>query len=106
MFARVSQFSVPPERLEQGRRALEEHVVPAIRMQLDYCGGLLLSNPQNGKLLTVSLWQDEETMHKTEEASYWFRAFGAQEGGGTVEAVETYEVYRARMTHPQPRSYQ
>jgi hypothetical protein len=45
-------------------------------------------------------------MHNTDDASYWFRAFGAQEAGGTVETVETYKVYRGRMTHPEPRSYQ
>jgi hypothetical protein len=46
--------------------------------------------------------RNEEAMHATEEASYWFRAFGAEEAGGTVAEVETYEVYRARLMHPQP----
>jgi hypothetical protein len=46
MFARVSQFAVSPERLQQGRRAVEDHVVPALRMQAGYCGGLLLGNPR------------------------------------------------------------
>jgi hypothetical protein len=105
MFARVSQFSVRPEHLEEGRRAFEEHVVPAIRMQLDYCGGMLLANPESGKMLTVSLWEDEQAMHDTDEAAHWMRGFGAQEAGGTVEDVETYEVYRARMSRSEPRGY-
>jgi hypothetical protein len=76
--------------------------VPAIRMQLDYCGGMLLANPESGKMLTVSLWEDEQAMHDTDEAAHWMRGFGAQEAGGTVEAVDTYEVYRARMSRSEP----
>ena len=102
MFARVTQYHVSPEHLQQGRRAVEDHVVPALRMQAGYGGGLLLGNPESGKMLTVSLWETEQAMHATDEAAYWFRAFGAEEAGGTVADVETYEVYRARLTHPQP----
>jgi hypothetical protein len=102
MFARVTQFSASPERLQQGRRAVVDHVIPALRMQAGYSGGLLLGNPESGKVLTVSLWENEEAMHATDEASYWFRTFGAEAAGGTVAEVETYEVYRARLTHSQP----
>ncbi len=102
MFPRVTQYDVSPKRLQQGRRAFEEHVVPALRMQSGYNSGLLLGNPESGKMLTVSLWENEEAMHTTDEAAYWFRAFGAEEADGTVADVETYEVYRARLTHPRP----
>ena len=102
MFARVTKYDVSPERLVQGRRAVEEHVVPALRMQAGYSGGLLLGNPESGKVLTVSLWENEQAMHATDEAAYWFRTFGAEEAGGTVTDVDIYEVYRARLRHSQP----
>ncbi len=102
MFARVTLFDVSPEHLQQGRREVEDHVIPALRMQAGYSGGLLLGNPESNKMLTVSLWETEQEMHATDEAAYWFRAFGAEEAGGTVAEVETYEVYRARLTHPHP----
>ena len=102
MFARVTYFSVSPERLQQGRRGIEEHVVPALRMQTGYSGGLLLGSSPSGKMIAVSLWENEETMHATDEAAYWFTAFGAEEAGGVVTDVETYEVYRARLTRQYP----
>ena len=102
MFARVTYFSVSPERLQQGRRGIEEHVVPALRMQTGYTGGLLLGSSPSGKMITVSLWENEEAMHATDEAAYWFTAFGAEEADGMVTDVETYEVYRARLTHEHP----
>jgi hypothetical protein len=50
----------------------------------------------------VSLWEDEQKMHATDEASHWFRVFGADVTEGTVTDVENYEVYQARLTHPEP----
>ena len=102
MFARVSHYTVHPERLQEGKRAIEDHVIPALRMQIGYGGGLLLANPQKGKMLTVTLWESEQDMHATDEASQWFRAFGAQAAEGSVTDLETYEVYRALLTHPEP----
>jgi heme-degrading monooxygenase HmoA len=96
MFARVSQFSVPPESQQQALRAAEEHIGPSLRMQVGYLGDWLFGDKENGKMLTVTLWEDEEAMHATDEASHWFRSFGAQETGGRVETVDHYEVYRAQ----------
>ena len=102
MFARVTQYAIRPERLQRGHRVIEEHIIPALRIQDGYSGGLLLANPDSGKMLTVSLWENEQKMHATDEASRWFQAFGAEATEGTVADVETYEVYRARLTHSQP----
>jgi len=102
MFARVTQLDVRPERLHEGHREIEEHVIPALRMQVGYSGGLLLANPRGGKMLAVSLWEDEQKMHATDEASHWFRVFGAEVTEGTVTDVERYEVYHARLTHQEP----
>ncbi len=102
MFARVTQLDVRPERLHEGHREIEEHVIPALRMQVGYSGGLLLANPGSGKMLAVTLWEDEQKMHATDEASHWFRVFGAEAFEGTVTDVENYEVYHARLTHPEP----
>jgi len=93
MFARVTQLAVRPERLQQGHREIEEHLIPAVRMQPGYSGGLILTNEESGKMLAVSLWESEQQMHATDEAAHWFRIFGAEAVGGTVTDVETYEVY-------------
>jgi heme-degrading monooxygenase HmoA len=102
MFARVTQFNIRPERLQQGYHQIEDHLIPALRMQKGYSGDVLLANKEDGKMLAVTLWKDEQQMHATDEASHWFRVFGAQAVEGKVTDVETYEVYRARLTHPEP----
>jgi heme-degrading monooxygenase HmoA len=102
MFARVSLYSVDSERLQQEQGEVEEHLLPALRMQPGFSGGLLLINTQKGKVLVVTLWESEREMHATDEASHWFRVFGAEAFEGSVEDVETYEVYRARLAYPLP----
>jgi heme-degrading monooxygenase HmoA len=102
MFARVSHFDVRSERIQKGYRAIVEHVLPAVEMQKGYSGALLLANSQQGKMLAVSLWESEQELHATDEASHWFRLFGAEAAEGTITDVETYEVYIARLDHPQP----
>jgi heme-degrading monooxygenase HmoA len=104
MFARVSHFDVRSERIKEGYRAIGEHVMPAVERQKGYSGGLLLANTQQGKVLAVSLWESEQDMQATDEASRWFRLFGAEAAEGTVTDVETYEVYLARLDQPQPYS--
>jgi len=103
MFARVSQYSVDSERLQQEQGEVEEHLLPALRMQPGFSGGLLLAYTQKGKVLAVTLWESEQEMHATDEASHWFRVFGAAAVEGKVTDVETYEVYRAQLTHPEPQ---
>ena len=68
MFARVTQLAISPERLEQGHRAIEEHLIPALTMQIGYSGGLMLANPE-GEMLAVTLWEDEQKKHATDEAA-------------------------------------
>ena len=41
MFARVSEWSVPPESQDEALRAAEEHIVPSLRMQSGYLGDWL-----------------------------------------------------------------
>jgi len=102
MFARVTRLAVSPEHLPEGNQAIEEHLVPALRMQPGYDGGLLLADPESGKMVWVTLWEDEQKMHATDEAAHWFRIFGAEAFEGSVKDVETYQVYRARLAHPEP----
>ena len=55
-FARVGHFDVRSEIIQQGYRAIVEHVIPAPEKQNGYSGGLLLADSQQGKELAVSLW--------------------------------------------------
>ena len=92
MFARVSTYEGRPEQLDEMRNEGVEHVLPALEMQDGFSGGLVLADRQSGKVLAVTLWESEQAMDATEDASKWLRIFSAKAGGGTISSVQRYEV--------------
>ncbi len=102
MFARVSEFEARPEQLDEMRREGVEHVLPALRIQKGFGGGLVLADRRSGKVLAVALWESEQAMDATEEAAHWLRAFGAESAGGMLKGVERYEVFFLEVEGPRP----
>jgi heme-degrading monooxygenase HmoA len=102
MFARVSTYEGRPERLDEMRHEGVEHVLPALEMQDGYSGGLVLADRQSGKVLAVTLWENEQAMDATEDASHWLRIFSAEASGGTICSVERYEVLFSRIQEAPP----
>ncbi|CAA9394605.1 MAG: hypothetical protein AVDCRST_MAG55-287 [uncultured Rubrobacteraceae bacterium] len=109
MFVRMFTIEGRREQLDEFAGIGEKKVLPALR-RLDGFGGLLvLTKRRNGKILVLTLWESREAMRAGEEASGWFRAFGAEAVGGDVTGVERYEVVfsetgRAQETSTLPGS--
>ena len=97
MFARVSTYECRPEQLDEMHHEGMEHVLPALEMQDGFSGGLVLADRQSGKVLALTLWESEQAMDVTEEASQWLRIFSAESSGGTISSVERYEVFYAAI---------
>jgi hypothetical protein len=93
VFARVSEFEVRPEQLDEMNREGVEHILPALRMQAGFNGGLVLADRKNGKVLAVAIWETEQAMDATEEAAHWLRVFGAEAAEGMLKGVGRYEVF-------------
>jgi hypothetical protein len=57
-------------------------------------------------VLTILLWESEEAMRASEEASYWYRCYSAEAAGEKVTSVERNEVVFPQIMEakPQPRS--
>ena len=100
MFARVSTYESRPEQLDEMHHEGMEHVLPALEMQDGFSGGLVLADRQSGKFLVVTLWESDQAMDATEDASHWLRIFGAESGGGTISSVQRYEVFSAIKDAP------
>ena len=102
MFARVSECEARPEQLDEMHREGVEHVLPALRIQKGFGGGLVLADRRSGKVLAVALWESEQAMDATEEAAHWLRAFGAESAGGMLKGVERNEVFFLEVEGPRP----
>jgi heme-degrading monooxygenase HmoA len=102
MFARVSTYEGRPEQLDEMHHEGVEHILPALEMQDGFSGGLVLADRKSGKVLAMTLWESEQAMDATEEASQWLRFFSAESGGGTISSVERYEVFYAALQEAPP----
>ena len=92
MFARATFGEAPPERLDEMTHEVIEHVLPALRKQVGFKGGMILVERRSGKVLGVTLWESEQAMEATEEAAHWLRDFSAEAAGRMATKVERYEV--------------
>jgi hypothetical protein len=97
VFARVSEVEARPEQLDEMKREGVEHILPALKMQGGFNGGLVLADRKSGKVLAVALWESEQEMDATEEAAHWLLAFGAEAAGGIIKDVGRYEVFFAEV---------
>jgi len=87
VFARVSELEAHPEQLDEMNREGVEHILPALRMQAGFNGGLVLADRKSGKVLAMTFWETEQAMDATEEAAHWLLSFGAEAAGGMIKGV-------------------
>ena len=93
MYARMSIFEGPPDKLDEGVRHAREVILPqAKEIDPGFKGIIALTDRQSGKMLGITFWESEEALRASEEAANRMREESAEAGGGTVAGVERYEV--------------
>jgi hypothetical protein len=92
MHARMSTITGSPDQAEAGISDFKEKVAPWIKDNGGR-GGILLIDRETGKAVAITLWNDEETMRRSEEAANEHRQRVTDEMQGTQSPiVERYEV--------------
>jgi heme-degrading monooxygenase HmoA len=75
MHARVTQFSIPTEKLEEFRNALNS-AIPLMRQRKGFQALLVLrvegSNPPDVRVMT--LWESQEALHESENSLAFYQA--------------------------------
>jgi len=69
MQARVMTVQVPPDEIDEVIR-IYRAVVSAVKQQEGFKGGLLLSDPDTGKCMSISMWKTEDDMTASEASDY------------------------------------
>jgi heme-degrading monooxygenase HmoA len=92
VFARVSTFTGTSDQMDEAVSQLRESVVPRLEQLDGYRGTYLLVDRQNGKSLSVTLWESEEAMRASEDAANALRSEAADAFGTQMVGVERYEV--------------
>jgi heme-degrading monooxygenase HmoA len=92
VFARVSTFTGTSDEVDEAISQVREDVLPRVEQLDGYKGAYLLVDRQNGKSLSVTLWESEEAMRASEEAANTLRSEVADALGTQMVGVERYEV--------------
>jgi heme-degrading monooxygenase HmoA len=91
MFARIGTWRGTPEELERWIRRSRDEVLPGVREQLGIAAAYCFLDREDGKGLTITIWDSEEQMRASEQ----FRA-GTQGGtsaaSGASVTTDRYEV--------------
>jgi heme-degrading monooxygenase HmoA len=73
MHARVASMEMLPINVGEAVRIYQGWVVPAARGQEGFRGALMLTDPDTGEGLSISLWNSEEDMHASEASGFYHR---------------------------------
>ncbi|HEY5660647.1 MAG TPA: hypothetical protein VIR59_07660 [Gaiellaceae bacterium] len=92
MFSRVNFLQTTPERLPDVARVVRYVVHPGISGEPGYAGYIVLGNHETGRALGVTLWDSGGAREASDARARQIRPIVERETGGTMEAVEQYEV--------------
>ena len=92
MVSRVNFLETEPRRIGDVARVVREVVHPGISDEAGYAGYIVLGDRETGKALGVTLWESEEAREASDTKARQIRPRVEQETGGTMRAVERYDV--------------
>ena len=91
MWARVARYEVEPERIDQAVEGFEAAAEGLADLR-GTRGGFLLVDRNDGSALTVTLWEDYDSLCASEVAAAGLRRQAMEQAQGAIAAVSLYEV--------------
>jgi heme-degrading monooxygenase HmoA len=71
--ARVVSMEMLPINVGEAVRIYQDRVLPAAREQEGFRGALMLTDPDTGEGLSISLWNSEDDMYASEASGFYHR---------------------------------
>lgn len=93
MFARITTFEGPAERIEEGLEIFRANVLPWLKDATGFRGFTLLIDRPNAKALTITFWTSRESAEDaTGAGGSAIREEVAAAVGTTMKRTEIYEL--------------
>jgi heme-degrading monooxygenase HmoA len=96
MFARVSEVTGPSDRIDEGIAQYRDAVLPAVSATAGFQRAYLLVDRENGKSLSITVWDSEAAMAASEEAANRLRSQVAD----AIAAQTTVTRYEVALASP------
>ena len=91
MQARVARYRIEPERCQDAVASFTEAGAEIARLD-GYRDGYVFVDPEDGCVLTVTVWESHNALSASEMKASSSRRRAAEAVDGTVEAVSRFEV--------------
>jgi heme-degrading monooxygenase HmoA len=91
MLARVARYEVDSNRIEDAVSAFGA-AAKEIEELDGFAGGFVLVDHEDGRTMTLTLWENTSALENSERAAGKARREAASSVGGTVLSVEKFEV--------------
>ncbi len=101
MFSRLNTLRTSSERMDDVSRVVHTIVLPGIREEPGFRGYIVLGDRIEGKALGITLWASQEAMQESDAKARTIRPRVEEGTGGTMEAVEQFEVL---LFHVEPKA--
>jgi heme-degrading monooxygenase HmoA len=93
MLARVARYEFDPARIDAAVQAFAEAAGEIEQLQ-GFAGGYVLVDPEDGRTMTVTLWENAAVLENSERVAGRARRRAAESVGGSVLSVEKFAVTR------------
>jgi heme-degrading monooxygenase HmoA len=93
MLARVARYEFDAERIDTAVQAFGE-AAKQIEQLDGFAGGYVLVDPEDGRTMTVTLWENSAMLENSERVAGSARRQAAAAVDGSVLSVEKFEVAR------------
>jgi heme-degrading monooxygenase HmoA len=93
MLARVARYEVQPERIDDAVQAFGE-AAAQLEGVTGFAGAFVLVDPEDGRTMTLSLWDNAAALENSESVAGRARRQAAEAVGGSVLSVEKFDVAR------------
>jgi heme-degrading monooxygenase HmoA len=91
MLARVARYEVDSDRIDDAVNAFGE-AAKEIEALAGFAGGYVLVDHEDGRTMTVTLWDNLAALENSERAAGKARREAATSVGGSVLSVEKFEI--------------
>lgn len=102
MYARVSRYEVPIEKLDNDIRGADETVRKVAAIPGSQ-GLFYLVDRETGRTMSITLWASEQAMLESEALASWIREETSTASAAKVVSVERYEVVAQPTAFPAGR---
>jgi quinol monooxygenase YgiN len=99
VFARIVRYSVDPERCDEALKAFKAAAEKIGDIE-GITGGYVMVDGESGRIVTVTLWEDQAKMEASEVQASRLRQEALRTVEGDVESVERLQVAAGIANEP------